>query len=109
MIRDAVLHLGNEQPLVVDLLERPSPTDTVLVCVNVRTTTGTKPIWIDASASTFVFPLAMIRFLEIHPGSDDSIDAAAETGAGARGGRAADEPEDELELDEDLLRRVREV
>jgi hypothetical protein len=29
VIRDAVLHLQNEQPLLVDIFEIPSPSDTV--------------------------------------------------------------------------------
>jgi hypothetical protein len=32
VIHDAVLHLQNEQPLLVDIFEMPSPSDTVLVC-----------------------------------------------------------------------------
>ena len=111
MIRDAVLHFGNEQPLLVDLFERPEPSHSVLVCTNVRTMSGTKPIWVDQSASVFFFPFATIRFVEIHPGAQEALgllagDASADH-AGVAGPQASAEPE--LEIDEDFLRRIRDV
>jgi hypothetical protein len=111
MIRDAVLHFGNEQPLLVDLFERPEASHSVLVCTNVRSLSGTKPIWIDQTASVFFFPFATIRFLEIHPGAQEALglltgDAGSEA-APASPGPDATEPD--LEIDEELLRRVREV
>ena len=113
MIRDAILHLANDQPLVVDLYERPAASDTVVICTNVRTMTGTRPVWIDASASVFFFPFAIVRFLEIHSGSEDVLGlAGAGVSAGAPGEPAEPEaaaPEPELEIDEDFLRRVREI
>lgn len=110
MIRDVVLHITNEQPLLADLFDRPAPGDTLLVCTNVRTLSGTRPIWIDQSASLFYFPYGIIRFVEIHPGSE----GAPELPAGGRTGQEAVAPEPEpeaedLELDEDFLRRVREA
>jgi hypothetical protein len=112
MIRDAVLHFGNEQPLLVDLFERPEPSHTVLVCTNVRSLSGTKPIWIDQSASVFFFPFAIIRFVEIHPGAQEALgllsgDAGADQAGPPAGRDNVTEPD--LEIDEELLRRVREV
>jgi hypothetical protein len=113
MIRDAVLHLGNDQPLLVDLVERPVASDAVLVCTNVRTMSGTRPIWIDQSASLFFFPFTVIRFLEIHPGSEEESGhppVATPAAAGpTRAATAAGAPEPDLEIDQDLLRRVRDV
>ena len=112
MIRDAVLHLRNEQPLFVDLFELPSAADVVLICTNVRASSGKRPQWVDDSASVFYFPYAVVRFVEIHPGSEDAPGPSArETGAGlsAPGGAGRPEPEPDLEIDEDLIRRVREV
>lgn len=104
MIRGAVVHMTGEQPLLVDLEALPLPGDTVLVCSNLRSTGGQRPSFIDAIDSTFVIPYQHIRFVE--------IPAAA---LGQREGDAAvaelleSGPEPELELDEDLLRRVREA
>ena len=99
----AVLHLLNDQPLSVDLLEEPTPTDIAVVCTNVRTIDGKRPVFIDYSSSTFVFPMAMVRFVEIlRPGADG--ERLAPVGAQSQ----ADESDD-LEIDEDFLRRVREA
>ena len=95
MIR-AVIHLLNEQPVVVDLFEPPAAGDQALLCTNVRTLDGKRPSFIDRKDSNFVFPYATIRFVEMPTGDSTTGD-----------GEAA-EPED-LEIDEDFLRRVREA
>lgn len=103
MIRDAVLHLLNEQPLIVDLFERPAATDAGLVCTNVRTTAGTRPAFVDRVDSTFFFPYTQVRFLEIFrerlAGAGEAVEAPQTTTAES----------EELELDEDMLRRIREA
>lgn len=65
MIRNVCIHLSNEQPLMCDLYELPSADDAGLVCVNVRSMDGKRPVFIDAIGSTFFFPYHSIRFLEI--------------------------------------------
>jgi hypothetical protein len=98
----AILHLTNDQPLSVDLIETPSPGDIAVICTNVRTIDGKKPVFIDFATSTFVFPMLGIRFLEIlAPSSGDGESAPP-------GDTTPAEPED-LEIDEDFLRRVREA
>jgi hypothetical protein len=120
VIRNAVLHLNNEQPLLADLPTAPQPSDTALICTNLRTLDGKRPFFIDSSASTFVFPLVHLRFVEV-PGAMAAPGPRAEAAPGAPADAspppalpapvAADEPAeaDDLELDEDLLRRVREL
>ena len=98
----AVLHLTNDQPLMVDLLEEPTPRDIAIVCTNLRTVDGKKPVFIDDARSTFVFPMSAIRFVEVLRMSDDGERLAPVLS------EAAAEPED-LEIDEDFLRRVREA
>jgi hypothetical protein len=98
----AILHLTNDQPLVVDLLEEPTPSDIAIVCTNPRTVDGKKPVFIDYPSSTFVFPMSAIRFVEVLRMSEDSdslMPMVSDQPA---------EPED-LEIDEDFLRRVREA
>ena len=102
MIR-AILHLLNDQPLVVDLIDEPKPDDLTVVCTNVKTVDGKRPVFIDFSTSTFVFPMAMVRFVEI-PREADEAERLKPSGAAA-----ADEEADDLEIDEDFLRRVREA
>jgi hypothetical protein len=112
VIRNAVVHIHNEQPLLVDLYEAPKPADVGLLCTNVRMLDGKRPIFIDRSDSVFYFPYLHIRFVEIPAVSSDlpQIEAPASE-ARPEGGPTSEpaEPEADLELDEDFLRRIREV
>ena len=65
MIRNVCIHVSNEQPLMADLYELPSADDAGLVCTNVRSMDGKRPVFIDAIGSTFFFPYHIVRFLEI--------------------------------------------
>jgi hypothetical protein len=80
MLRDVVVHINNEQPMRADLIDEPSPSDVTLICRNLRTMNGNKPVWVDKADSTFVIPLAAIRFIEIHRTSVEAhrIELAAE-------------------------------
>jgi hypothetical protein len=96
-VKRAVVHILGDQPIVADLLEEPKSGDLALICTNVRTLDGKRPVFIDRSDSTFVFPYNGIRFVEIHSG-EGRVPSEAE----------AAEP-DVLEIDEDFLRRVRDA
>jgi hypothetical protein len=136
MLRDVVVHILNEQPLRADLVFEPASTDNVLVCRNLRTMNGRKPVMADRSDSMFMLPFAQIRFVEI---SQRSIEAHEAEVAESRSkepdsstysdstplerlewltdGRppAAPQapesasPEEREGLDDDLMRRIREV
>ncbi|HSG85218.1 MAG TPA: hypothetical protein VLA23_02680 [Candidatus Limnocylindrales bacterium] len=103
MIRNAVIHIANEQPLIADLFRMPEPADQGLLLTNLRTLSGTRPVFIDDSAGTFFFPYRFIRFVE--------IPAAAASGSAKAidEDQVAGEPDEDLDLDEDFLRRIREV
>jgi hypothetical protein len=103
MIRDVVLHMPNEQPLIVDLPAMPGTTDTLLVCSNLRLMNGQTPVFVDRSDSVFIFPLHQIRFIEIlrvslGEGTYDQVEVPQ-----------LHEAEPDLELDEEFLRRIREA
>ncbi len=138
MIRNVVVHLANEQPLLADLFDMPGPGDLALICTNLRTMNGTRPVFADDSSSFFVFALSFIRFVEIPPASQleagldvETLEARTFAGPPDRG-RAAAPPrpsgppavrpgdagrppatkpaaEPELEIDEDFLKRVRDI
>lgn len=116
MIRNAILHINNEQPLLADLYEPPSPGDVGLRCTNLRQLNGKRPVFVDDVKSIFFFPYLHIRFVEIPPaaiaGADSSLATIDDDGTDGRDGREgspASEPEPDLEIDEDFLRRIREV
>jgi hypothetical protein len=103
MIRNAVIHIANEQPLLADLFRMPEPGDQGLLLTNLRTLSGSRPVFIDDSAGTFFFPYRFIRFVEIPASaSSGSVDTGSEV-------QVAGEPDEDLDLDEDFLRRIREV
>jgi hypothetical protein len=125
MLRNVVVHLHNEQPLLADLPNEPTPSDTCLICTNLRTTDGRAPVFVDRGDSTFVFPLAHIRFLEVRAesyadgGWDESAASteARSSAPGLPGGNRHDGAEatdnngrSGGDVDEDeILRRVRDA
>jgi hypothetical protein len=119
VIRNAVLHLNNEQPMLVDLFELPERGDVGLRCTNLRSMNGKRPVFVDEIASVFFFPYLHIRFIEIPPRAlrDANLSLADAGGEDAAPpelvpvGAPAAEPVEEadLEIDEDFLRRIREV
>ena len=115
VIRNAVIHITNEQPLLADLYDVPKPADVTLVCTNVRMLDGKKPIFVDHTDSIFIFPYLNVRFVELVPGSvadKPALESGNGTAASILAGAPPEpepEPEPELELDEDFLRRIREV
>jgi hypothetical protein len=116
VIRNAIIHIANEQPLLADLFDTPSSVDVSLVCTNVRMLDGKKPIFIDRSDSVFVFPYLHVRFIEFAPAPSSDLAELTQGDLGEATGptngtqpAAPAEPEVELELDEDFLRRIREV
>ncbi len=122
MIRDAVIHMNNEQPMVCDVRERPDARDVGLLCTNLRLVDGRKPTFIDAIDSWFLIPFHIIRFVELPLASVEAGERLA-LPAGRIVERSEDdeddledgeegEDEDVDELDdasEELLQRIREV
>jgi len=117
MIRNAVLHLNGEQPLLCDLFDMPAAGDIGLRCTNLRLMNGKRPVFADDSKSIFFFPYVHIRFVEVLPHTTGSVDVPVEVPDGdqqsdpvpAAVAAPDDELDAELEIDEDFLRRIREV
>ena len=110
MIRNVVIHIANEQPLLADLYDMPTAADVSLVCTNLRMLDGKKPIFIDHTKSVFVFPYVTLRFIEITQGEATGMPGAPEEAEVVSGAVIDDaEGDADLELDEDFLRRIREV
>jgi hypothetical protein len=114
MIRNVVIHLHNDQPFMGDLFEMPEPGDQTLRCTNLRLMNGKRPLFADDQHAIFYFPYPQIRFVEIPTnslGEGDSNHLPVPVAAVAGGPNGADPavPEEDLEIDEDFLRRIREV
>ena len=134
MIRNVILHLHGEQPMKADIESLPSAEDAGLLCTNLRTLEGRKPISTEYLDSVFLLPYNIIRFIEIpraaihEAGLDEDLPPApAELPAAASAvpdgtnvivtpppatPGAVPAEEDALEHlapDEELLRRIREA
>jgi hypothetical protein len=116
VIRDAVIHMQNEQPLVCDLRELPTPNDRGLLCTNLRLVDGRKPTFVDNTDSWFLLPFHVIRFVEVPLASVEASERLALPPGTIL--ESYDDEDDlgegdgEHELDEDseeLLQRIREV
>jgi hypothetical protein len=134
MIRNVVLHLHGELPMKADIESLPTAADAGLLCTNLRTMEGRKPLSTEFLDSVFLVPYNVIRFIEIPRAAIAEagigvdlpvrpIELPAEAAAAPDGGvpviitpapasssRAADEEAIErLEPDAELLRRIREA
>jgi hypothetical protein len=117
VIRNACIHLNGEQPLLADLFDLPASSDVTLSCTNLRNMNGKRPVFADDSAAVFYFPMIHIRFIEIPPksvaGTDLALDLPVPVGVHAQLPDGLGTPEsdldEDLEIDEDFLRRVREA
>ena len=136
VIRNVVVHLANEQPLLADLYDIPNPTDVGVLCTNLRMMDGKRPVFIDSIKSAFFFPYHVMRFLEMPPeeianhqasGGGAPLVAGRAPAAGTAAGDEARLPvvvggpadgagdadlenlEIELDIDEDFLQRVRDI
>jgi hypothetical protein len=112
VIHNAVIHMNNEQPLVADLFEMPATSDLTLRCTNLRTLNGKRPVFADDQDSVFFFPWILIRFVEVLPSSQEGGDGRVAVRSGGRAssnGSGPLEDEPDLEIDEDFLKRIRDI
>jgi hypothetical protein len=112
VIHNACIHINGEQPLLADLFDMPTAMDLGLRCTNLRTLDGKRPVFVDDQYSIFFFSYEHVRFVEIPPSSlAENGDKPVPIGSRLRGGvdPAPLPPEEDLEIDEDFLRRIREV
>ena len=125
MIRDVVLHMAGDLPLLADIESLPTAGDSTLVCTNMRTVDRKKPVSVDHIDSVFIVPLLFIRFIEIPrdaiarsglggpaPGAvprPPALGTGQERDPSRPGGAPEGEPLEDLEPDEELLRRIREA
>jgi hypothetical protein len=131
VIRNVVIHVSNEQPLLADLYGPPDAGDVGLVCTNVRMLDGKRPIFIDSVDSTFFFPYLHVRFVEI-PAAEmrRHVEAGGAAPGSSATGVAFDDPDQrlpavldvpvealapdedidlDLDIDESFLQRVRDI
>ena len=113
MIKSVIVHLANELPILVDLLEAPSPTAQSVRCTNVRTVDGKRPSFVRDPKATFVFPWHLIRLIAVPavPTAAQATDKRVATTTQPEPPAPHADPAETLdeEPDADLLARIRSV
>jgi hypothetical protein len=110
VINGIIIHLHNDMPVLVDMEELPEPGDRLLRCTNVRLVDGKRPTFVHEKGSTFIFPISVIRLIEVPRLSDGSSVAMQddyESTTSAQSHPPIDEVDEEAE--EDLLARIRQI
>lgn len=62
-----LIHLLNEDPLVAELDELPSPQDQILTVNNPRRRDGKELPFVEPDVQTLIFPWNRITFIEVMP------------------------------------------
>lgn len=104
--------MNNEQPLMADLRALPTAKDACLVCTNLRYIGGKKPTFIDHIDSWFLIPLHIVRFVEVPASAVTAGERESGMLSLESGPRLEDDDDlslDDVELEEQLLRRIREA
>lgn len=69
-----LIHIQNEDPVLGEVDELPSPGDTLLTVKNPRRKDGKDLHYLDANVTSVLFPVARINFIEIMPtGEEEEI------------------------------------
>jgi hypothetical protein len=109
VISGVIVHIENELPVKVDVEALPAPTDLSIKCMNVRTIDGKRPQFVHDKNSTFIFPMHVVRLIEV-PEMSSSSDVAIQDEPSYMSQQVEPDydPIDE-EAEEDLLARIRQI
>lgn len=66
-----VLHLNNEEAVIGEMEEIPSPADTLLVVNNPRRVDGKDLHYLSEDVVTVIWPISRINFLEVLPTKEE--------------------------------------
>ena len=66
-----IVHIANEELIVGEIEDMPTPGDTVLVLSNPRKRDGRDVTFLQDGVTTVIWPWPRIAFLEIMPSMDD--------------------------------------
>jgi hypothetical protein len=66
-----LIHISNEDPVLCEMDNIPSPTDTLVIGKNPRRRDGKDLPYLEANVSIVAWPTSRINFLEVMPSPDD--------------------------------------
>jgi hypothetical protein len=65
-----IIHIANEDPIVAEIEEMPSPTDSIIVASNPRRRDGKDIHYLQRDVNTVIWPIERIAFIEIAPSEE---------------------------------------
>jgi len=66
-----LIHISNEDPVLGEVDNLPTSTDTTIIVKNPRRKDGKDLPYLDANVSTVVWPFTRINFIELMPSSEE--------------------------------------
>ena len=70
-VRNVIIHLVNEDPIVADMEELPTANATCVFFTNPRKRDGKSVGWSSPGARAFIFPMARVNFIEVVPSKEE--------------------------------------
>lgn len=71
MAYQVVVHISNEDPILAEIDELPSPTDTLVILRNPRRRDGKDLHYLQSDVTAVIWPINQISFIEILPGEGE--------------------------------------
>jgi hypothetical protein len=69
-----LIHMANDEPMMVEVEELPAPGDQSIVCMNPRRREGKEVPYVLPEVQTIILPWHRINFIEIMPsGAEEEI------------------------------------
>ncbi len=68
MSATVIVHIRNAEPILAEVEELPSPTDTTIILHNPRQRDGKDLIFLEHNVVKVIWPISEISFIEIMPG-----------------------------------------
>lgn len=66
-----LIHISNEDPVLGEVDNLPSPTDILITVKNPRRRDGKDLPYLDANVSTVIWPFSRINFVELMPSGEE--------------------------------------
>lgn len=66
-----IVHIANEDPIIGEVEEMPTLTDTMIIVANPRKRDGKDLHYLDSDVTTVIWPWNRITFLEILPSEEE--------------------------------------
>jgi len=66
-----ILHVQNEDPIIGEVTEAPTPTDNLITISNPRRVDGKDVHYVTENVVTIIFPIHRINFIEIMPSKEE--------------------------------------